>query len=159
MDAYEISGRIYPAKSARLELIDLVKEVMHASYQTGDRVSIPRTIMDRVVGDLEHAVQILDALQDERATISRLTAERDEARAACQLSNDINANLRAVNDRLRAELEGMRTALELIAAHKGKTIFSMEPAYREGANAAYEQLADIASAALTPSTPSEGDKP
>lgn len=66
MDAYAISGRIYPAKSARIELIDLVKEVMSAGYQTGDRVSIPRTIMDRVVGDLEHAVLILDALQDER---------------------------------------------------------------------------------------------
>ena len=65
-NVYEIYGRIYPAKSARLELIDLVKEVMHAPYQTGDRISIPRTIMDRVIGDLEHAVQILDALQDER---------------------------------------------------------------------------------------------
>lgn len=64
--AANIAGRIYPAKSSRLELIDLLKEVIHAPYQAGDRVSIPRTIVDRVVSDLEHAVLLLDALQDER---------------------------------------------------------------------------------------------
>jgi len=39
-------------------------------------------------------------------------------------------------------------ALVLIAAFKGKTIFSMEPEYRLGAHAAYEQAADIAIDAL-----------
>jgi hypothetical protein len=62
----EIVGRIYPAKSARLELIDLLKEQMHAGYQPADRASITRPVLDRVVADLEHAVQLLDALQDAR---------------------------------------------------------------------------------------------
>lgn len=62
----DIVGRIYPAKSARLELIDLLKEQMHAGYQPADRAAITRPLLDRVVADLEHAVQLLDALQDER---------------------------------------------------------------------------------------------
>lgn len=64
--ASTIAGRIYPAKSARLELIDLLKEQMHAGYQPADRASITRPVLDRVVADLEHAVQLLDALQDAR---------------------------------------------------------------------------------------------
>lgn len=47
-------------------------------------------------------------------------------------------------------IERLTAALELIAAFKGKTIFSMEPEYRAGANAAYEQAADIAIDALAP---------
>lgn len=67
MSASEIAGRIYPAKSAKLELIDLLQEQLCAPYQTpGDRASITRTILSRVVDDLKHGVQILDALQDER---------------------------------------------------------------------------------------------
>jgi hypothetical protein len=69
---YDIAGRIYPAKSARLELIDLLKEQIHAPYQAADRASITRPILDRVVADLEHAVQLLDALQDERDKVFRL---------------------------------------------------------------------------------------
>jgi hypothetical protein len=65
-NASNIAGRIYPAKSARLELIDLLKEQLHAGYQPADRASITRPVLDRVVADLEHAVQLLDALQDER---------------------------------------------------------------------------------------------
>lgn len=64
--ALAIAGRIYPAKSAKLELIDLLKEVMDAPYQQGDRVSVPRVIYQRAIDDLEHGVQVLDALQDER---------------------------------------------------------------------------------------------
>lgn len=64
--ASEIAGRIYPAKSARLDLIDILKEQMHANYQPADRASITRPVLNRVVADLEHAVQLLDALQDER---------------------------------------------------------------------------------------------
>lgn len=64
--ASAIAGRIYPAKSARLELIDILKEQMHAGYQPADRASITRPVLDRVVADLEHAVKLLDALQDER---------------------------------------------------------------------------------------------
>ena len=81
-DIYSISGRIYPAKSSKLELIDLVKEVMHADYQHGDRVLIPRTTMDRIVADLEHGVLILDALQDTRDEVTRYDfAERERVAA------------------------------------------------------------------------------
>lgn len=52
-------------------------------------------------------------------------------------------------DRITAERDGYKAALELIAGFNGKTIFSMEPEYRAGANAAYEQAADIAIDALT----------
>ncbi len=45
-------------------------------------------------------------------------------------------------------LDALVKALELIAAFKGKTIFSTEPEYRAGAHAAYEQAADIAIDAL-----------
>lgn len=62
----EIAGRIYPAKTARLELIDILKEQMNAGYQPKDRASITRPVLERIVADLEHAVQLLDALQDER---------------------------------------------------------------------------------------------
>jgi hypothetical protein len=65
--ASSIAGPIYPAKSARLELIDLLKEQMNASYQRGERAYITRPILQRVIADLEHAVQLLDALQEERA--------------------------------------------------------------------------------------------
>lgn len=77
--AHEIAGRIYPAKSARLELIDILKEQMHAGYQPADRASITRPVLDRVVADLEHAVQLLDALQDEREKNSRLIDEASYA--------------------------------------------------------------------------------
>ena len=67
MDTVKFAGPTYPAKSGRLELIDLLKEQMSAGYQTQDRASITRPVLDRVVADLEHAVLILDALQEERA--------------------------------------------------------------------------------------------
>lgn len=65
------------AKSAKLELIDLLQEQLCAPYQTpGDRASITRTILARVVDDLKHGVQILDALQDERQKNSDFEAAR-----------------------------------------------------------------------------------
>lgn len=94
--------------------------------------------------------------------------ERDKA-----LGNDPET-LRRENERLRFENEDMRrtfgshplikerddkiellrAALTLIAAFKGRTLFSYtrgddgDSAYREGANAAFEQAADIAQSAL-----------
>lgn len=65
----KFSGLVYPAKSSRLELIDLLKEQMNAGYQPQDRASITRPILERVVADLEHAVQILDELQDQRTKL------------------------------------------------------------------------------------------
>lgn len=54
------------------------------------------------------------------------------------------------------ERDAFRRALELVAGHKGKTIYSHDPEYRQGAHDAYEQLADIALAALsTPPLTSE----
>lgn len=79
--ALNIAGRIYTAKSARLELIDLLKEQMSAGYQPADRASITRPVLDRVVADLEHAVQLLDALQDER---DKNAAAEFASRAAAQ---------------------------------------------------------------------------
>lgn len=85
MGGTEIAGRIYPAKSGKIELIDLLKEQMHAGYQPADRASIMRATLDRVVGDLEHGIQLLDALQNERDINHRNTTrelqtqkERDE---------------------------------------------------------------------------------
>lgn len=67
MNAYDIAGRIIPAKTAKLELIDHLKEIRSANYQTDNlRISIPRRAMDRAIADLEHGVQLLDALCDER---------------------------------------------------------------------------------------------
>lgn len=62
-DLMALAGPIFPAKSARLELIDLLKEQMFADYQKPDRPSITKSILDRVVADLEHAVLLLDELQ------------------------------------------------------------------------------------------------
>lgn len=62
-DLMTLAGPIFPAKSERLELIDLLKEQMFADYQKPDRPSITKSILDRVVADLEHAVLLLDELQ------------------------------------------------------------------------------------------------
>lgn len=70
-----------------------------------------------------------------------------------------NTKLYEFYDRVIAERDEFKRALELIAAFKGKTIFSIEPEYRDGANAAYEQAADIAINALaTTSVPSPESK-
>jgi hypothetical protein len=72
MDTFKFAGRIYTAKSARIELLDIVKE-QAAVHTHGDRVTLTKPVYDRIIGDLEHAVQLLDALQDERGR--RIKAE------------------------------------------------------------------------------------
>jgi hypothetical protein len=48
------------------------------------------------------------AVFDARAEINRLRAEIDRLKATLTLANDINANLRAINDRRYAALEKIR---------------------------------------------------
>ena len=102
-DIYSISGRIYPAKSGRLELIDVLNEQIHAAYQPTDRASITRPVLERVVADLEHAVQLLDALQDERDKRIKADEEIERLRGLlyrCQVAwvedgSDLAAEVRA----------------------------------------------------------------
>lgn len=80
----KFAGMIYPAKSGKIELIDLLKEQINAGYQPHDRKSITLPILDRVLADLDHGVMVLDELQRERerifgqeSALRRLQEERD----------------------------------------------------------------------------------
>ncbi len=50
--------------------------------------------------------------------------------------------------RVDARVAKLEAALQLIAANKGKTIYSHDTEFRLGANAAFEQCAEIAEMAL-----------
>lgn len=67
----DFAGRIYPAKSGKIQTIDILREQMEAGYQPSDRASITRPVLRRVLNDLEHGIQLLDALQNDRARAVR----------------------------------------------------------------------------------------
>lgn len=96
----------------------------------------------------ERAFHERDALREK---VSRLTAERDEAvKREKYAISWANRSLDSVKEADDATITKLKNALELIAGHKGKTIYSHDPEYRQGAHDAYEQLADIALTALAP---------
>jgi len=74
---------------------------------------------------------------------------------ACGFDDDDNqVNWCAVHSELRDQLKALREALTLIASASGKTLLG-DGRYDEGANAAFEQMADIAKQALDATAPKE----
>jgi hypothetical protein len=67
-------------------------------------------------------------------------AMRDRRESSSAIGNEVL--------RLRAENERLRAVLELIAGGNGKCIYSHDPGFREGSNAAFEQDAEVALEAL-----------